>query len=73
MDWRGRLLDFNRISTPGWWLNGKLLKRERFSRFQLKLLDWMIWLIRRVDRFFPWPGLSLIAVARRPGEPEESE
>ena len=26
----------------------------------------MIWLIRRIDRLLPWPGVSLIAVARRP-------
>ena len=47
-----------------------MLKREHFSRIQLKILDWMIWLIRRIDHLLPWPGVSLIAVARRPlGEP----
>ena len=61
-----RLFGFNRASRPGWWLNGKVLKRERFSRIQLKTLDWMIWLVRRVDRALPWGGLSLIAIARRP-------
>ncbi|HVR28670.1 MAG TPA: methyltransferase, partial [Thermoanaerobaculia bacterium] len=61
-----RVFGFNRASRPGWWLNGTLLKRERFSRVQLKALDWMIWLIRRVDAALPWPGVSLIAVARRP-------
>ncbi len=63
-----RIFEFNRVSVPGWWLNGKLLRRKHFSRVQLKLLDWMIWLIRRVDRFFPWRGLSLIAIGRRPEE-----
>jgi glycosyltransferase involved in cell wall biosynthesis len=61
-----RIFGFNRASRPGWWLNGTLLKRERFSRIQLKVLDWMIWLIRRIDRLLPWPGVSLIAVARKP-------
>jgi SAM-dependent methyltransferase len=61
-----RIFGFNRASRPGWWLNGTLLKRERFSRLQLKALDWMIWLIRRIDHLLPWPGVSLIAVARRP-------
>jgi SAM-dependent methyltransferase len=61
-----RIFGFNRASRPGWWLNGTLLERERFSRIQLKILDWMIWLIRRIDRMLPWPGVSLIAVARRP-------
>jgi glycosyltransferase involved in cell wall biosynthesis len=63
-----RILDFNRVSVPGWWLNGTVLKRRHFGRLQLKALDWMIWLIRRIDRLFPWPGLSLIAVARRTSE-----
>jgi glycosyltransferase involved in cell wall biosynthesis/ubiquinone/menaquinone biosynthesis C-methylase UbiE len=61
-----RIFGFNRASRPGWWLNGTLLKRERFSRVQLKVLDWMIWLIRRIDGALPWPGVSLIAIARRP-------
>lgn len=63
-----RIVDFNRVSVPGWWFNGKILKRRHFGRVQLKILDWMIWLIRRIDRLFPWQGLSLIAVARRPRE-----
>jgi SAM-dependent methyltransferase len=65
-----RIFGFNRASRPGWWWNGTVLKREHFSRVQLKILDWMIWLIRRIDHLLPWPGVSLIAVARRPlGEP----
>jgi glycosyltransferase involved in cell wall biosynthesis len=61
-----RMFDFNRTSVPGWWLNGKLLRRRHFSRFQLKVLDWMIWFVRRIDRFLPWRGASLIVLARRP-------
>jgi glycosyltransferase involved in cell wall biosynthesis len=61
-----RTFDFNRTSVPGWWLNGKLLRRRHFSRFQLKVLDWLIWLVRRIDRFLPWHGASLIVLARRP-------
>jgi glycosyltransferase involved in cell wall biosynthesis len=63
-----QIFEFNRVSVPGWWLNGKLLRRRHFSRFQLKVLDWMIWLIRKIDHLFPWRGMSLIAIARRPGE-----
>ena len=47
-------------------MNGTVLKREHFSRVQLKILDWMMWLVRRIDHLLPWPGVSLIAVARRP-------
>jgi glycosyltransferase involved in cell wall biosynthesis len=63
-----RIFEFNRAAVPGWWLNGKILGRRHFSRFQLKLFDWMIWLIRRIDHLFPWRGISLIAIGRRPPE-----
>ncbi len=60
-----QLFDFNRITTPGWWWNGKLLRRRHFSRVQLKLLNLNVWWIRRLDGLWPWHGASLIAVARR--------
>jgi hypothetical protein len=56
------LRDFNRMSVPGWLLNGKLLRRKRFSRVQLKTLDTLLPLARRMDSVWPWKGLSLIAV-----------
>jgi glycosyltransferase involved in cell wall biosynthesis len=61
-----RCVDFNRASVPAWWLNGKLLRRRNFSRPQLKAFDWTVPLLRRFDRWIPWRGLGLIAVARRP-------
>jgi glycosyltransferase involved in cell wall biosynthesis len=57
-----RVFDFNRVSVPGWWLNGRVLRRKTFSRVQLKLLDTAMPLLRRVDRLWPWSGLSLIAI-----------
>jgi glycosyltransferase involved in cell wall biosynthesis len=60
------LRQFNRISKPAWWCGGKLLKRRRFGRVQLKLFDVAMPIVRRVDRFLPWSGLGLVAVARRP-------
>ncbi|HET9698535.1 MAG TPA: glycosyltransferase [Terriglobales bacterium] len=54
--------DFNRLSVPGWLLNGKLLKRKRFSRLQLKILDTMLPVMRPLEKLWPWKGLSLIAV-----------
>jgi 2-polyprenyl-3-methyl-5-hydroxy-6-metoxy-1,4-benzoquinol methylase len=59
------LRDFNRAGVPGWFLNGKLLRRRHFSRVQLKVFNVLVPLIRRLDRVFPWSGLGLIAVARR--------
>jgi len=62
-----QLFDFNRVTTPAWWVNGKLLKRRHFSKAQLKVVNSLTWLFRRVERVLPWQGVSLIAVARHPG------
>jgi glycosyltransferase involved in cell wall biosynthesis len=61
-----RLVDFNRVTVPFWWLNGRVLNRRHFSKVQLKLVNMFTWLFRRVDPILPWRGASLIAVARRP-------
>ena len=62
------ILDFNRVSVPGWWLNGKVLKRKRFSRVQLKIVDMLTPVLSRIDRLWPWTGLSLICVATKVDE-----
>lgn len=62
------LRQFNRVSVPGWWLNGKVLRRRHFSRLQLKIFDLVLPLLRLVDPLLPWKGLGLVAVARKPGE-----
>ncbi|MCO6450611.1 MAG: glycosyltransferase [Caldilineales bacterium] len=62
------IFDFNRFSVPGWWFNGRVLRRKTFSRLQLKLIDLMTPLLRRLDRLWPWPGLSVIGVGVREGD-----
>ena len=62
-----RILHFNRATLPGWRFNGQILKRTSFSRFQLRVFDSLVPLWRRVDQFFPWPAVSVIAVGRVPG------
>jgi glycosyltransferase involved in cell wall biosynthesis len=57
-----KIFDFNRFSIPGWWLNGKLLRRKKFSRVQLKVLDTAMPLLRRIDHIWPWSGLSIIGI-----------
>jgi glycosyltransferase involved in cell wall biosynthesis len=57
------VFDFNRLVVPGWWLTSKILRRKRFSRLELILLDAVFPLFRSFDILCPWPGLSLIAVA----------
>jgi glycosyltransferase involved in cell wall biosynthesis/phospholipid N-methyltransferase len=54
--------EFNRVGTPAWWLNGKLLRRRSFGLFQIWTLNLLTPLFRLIDRFLPFPPLSLIAV-----------
>ncbi|MDI9632161.1 MAG: glycosyltransferase [Acidobacteriota bacterium] len=60
------LRGFNRVGVIGWLVNGLLLRRRRIPRLQLKLYDLGVPLWRRLDRVLPWPGLGLLAVARKP-------
>ena len=63
-----RLFEFNRVTRPGWYWNGRILKRRHFGRWQLRIFDRLGWLWRRIDGSLPWPAVSLIAVARKPEE-----
>jgi glycosyltransferase involved in cell wall biosynthesis len=58
----------NKFGAVSWWIFGKLLGRSRMSRVALKLWDKTVWFWRRVDGLLPWPGLSLVMVARRDSE-----
>jgi len=65
-----RILPFNRIGTPAWWLNGKVLRRRHFGLVQISVLNFMTPLFRLVDRALPFPPLSLVAVLRPVGAAE---
>lgn len=54
--------EFNRFSRLVWWVNGKLLGRHELGRVQLKILNGLVLLLRRFDRFLPWRGLGLVVV-----------
>jgi glycosyltransferase involved in cell wall biosynthesis len=60
-----RILEFNRITYPGWFVSGRILRRTTFSRFQLSVFDRLVPLWRQIDRALPWPPTSIIAVAAR--------
>jgi glycosyltransferase involved in cell wall biosynthesis len=60
-----RMSQLNKIGTPGWWLYGKVLRRGHISKVMLKIFDKTVWFWRRVDGLMPWPGLSLVVVARK--------
>src|SRR3989442_4270353 len=57
-----KIFDFNRVSVPGWWFNGKMLRRRRVSRVQLKLMELAMPLLKRIDRLWPWSGNSIIGL-----------
>jgi glycosyltransferase involved in cell wall biosynthesis len=60
-----RLLKFNRPGVLGWWLNGKILRRTSFGLAQIRLLNWLTPIFRRIDSWLPLPPLSLIAIFRK--------
>ena len=57
---------FNLAAAPGWWMNGKLLRRTHPPEAQVRLYDRLVPVFRAVDRLTGPPlGASLIAAARR--------
>ena len=60
-----RILRFNRITRPGWYLNGRILKKTTFSRVQLFFFDRLVWLWRRIDDWLPWQPVSIIAIGSK--------
>ncbi len=60
------VFSFNRVGSIMWLLNSRVLRRKNFGKLQLKIFDSFIWVLRRIDNYLPLPGLSLIAVVRKP-------
>jgi len=59
------LIEFNRIGTIAWFLNGRVLRRRSFGLAQIWALNLITPLMRMLDRVVPIPPLSLIAVMQR--------
>jgi len=57
------IVSFNRAACPGWYMTGKIFKRNLISPVQLKMFDRLVWLWRRVDNVLPWGSASIIGVA----------
>src|SRR5277367_1461328 len=60
-----RILKFNRPGVPAWWLNGKVLRRRTFGMGQIRLLNVLTPIFRRIDSLLPLPPLSIIAILRK--------
>jgi len=58
------LYQFNKAGTPTWWMYGRIFGSGKINKAVLKIFDKTVWLWSRIDRLLPWPGLSLIVVAR---------
>jgi SAM-dependent methyltransferase len=62
-----RLYQFNKAGTLPWWFYSRVFGSAGINKPVLKAFDKTVWLWRRIDTLLPWPGLSLIAVARNTG------
>jgi hypothetical protein len=61
-----RILNFNRISRPPWYVSGRILKRTTLGTGQMKIFDRFVWVWRSIDARLPWPPTSIIAIAAKP-------
>jgi len=58
---------FNKAGAPPWWIYSKLFGSKSINKPVLKIFDKTVWIWRRLDGLMPWPGLTLIVVARKIG------
>ena len=60
------IIEFNRVSRPGWYITGRIFKRSSIARFQMRVFNQLVWLWRKIDKKLPWDSVSIIAIARKP-------
>ena len=64
-----RAYHFNILGALGWWFNGRVLRRKVLPANQLRAFN-LLTPFLKLERWVRPPfGLSLVVVARRPGEP----
>ncbi len=61
-----QMLEFNRVSRPGWIFTGQILKATTLSPLSMRIFNKFVWLWRKIDQSLPWEPTSIIAIARRP-------
>ena len=61
-----KLFTLNKIGVLGWWWRGKVARQKAIGRFGLKTFNVLVPLLKLIDPILPWPGLSLVIVARKP-------
>jgi glycosyltransferase involved in cell wall biosynthesis len=58
------IYSFNKAGAPPWWIYGRLFNSRSIDKPVLKIFDKTVWIWKRLEWLLPWPGLSLIVVAR---------
>jgi len=61
-----RFRNFNSLAILGWWVNSCWLKKANMDKWQLKIYDTLVPLLRLVEKILPLPGISLICIAEKP-------
>jgi SAM-dependent methyltransferase len=62
-----RAWPFNFAGVPGWWWNGRVMKRTTPPDAQVQTFDALVPSIRAIEHLFPIPfGLSVFAIGRLP-------
>ena len=59
------VFSMNKPGVLGWFMNGRVWHRKTLGKFQMKLFNALVPVFRILDPFLPWPGLSLVVVARK--------
>jgi len=67
-----QIYSFNKAGAPPWWAYSRLFGSTTINKPVLKVFDKTVWIWSRLDALMPWPGLSLISVARKGVSPAES-
>ncbi len=61
-----RSLYLNALGAIGWFVNGRILGRQLIPSRQVRLFDFVVFLLR-IERWIPPPfGLSLLTIAKKP-------
>ncbi len=59
------VLEFNRVSMPGWRVVGQVLKSTNLTPGGMRIFDKFVWLWRMIDAKLPWQPTSIIAIVKR--------
>jgi len=60
-----KCFSMNKIGVFGWIVNGFIFRRKSLGRFQLKVFNSFVWLLKLIDPLLPWTGLSIVVIATK--------